>query len=102
MVTKIPLCVLVILEHQRSPTPSALVIVYTLLKGLFCATILRSYVNIGLFRITPTASAALSVVVAAYFLVTLVELTEKRRLLVSKVRSALCKVSYTECTTQVA
>lgn len=82
---------LIVAEHYRSVTPSALVLCYSVLKGLFGMTILRTYQLRGLvgWEVGPlngmVASAAFAD--AAYYIIFIVEMIEKRRLLKRKVTS---------------
>ncbi|KAJ6583769.1 P-loop containing nucleoside triphosphate hydrolase protein [Mycena sp. CBHHK59/15] len=78
LICAVPLAILVYVEHFHCMRPSGLVICYTLVKGLFTAVALRSYLQIGVASSTVTFT---SVVVAAYLFTMCVELVEKRRLL---------------------
>lgn len=92
MTSQIPLAVLAGLEHFRSSTPSMLVICYTLLKGLFTAVTLRTYMKSGLFYTSHALAVLTAVSTAAYLSLLCVELIEKRRLLLKKVRLSVSTV----------
>lgn len=62
-----------------------LIICYSLLKSLFCAVTLRSYLQLGLFAAAYPGAAVWAVVTTSYMLVLCAELVEKRMLLRHKV-----------------
>ncbi|EPS93155.1 hypothetical protein FOMPIDRAFT_1056220 [Fomitopsis schrenkii] len=94
LVSSIPLGVLVLLEHFRSPAPSMLIICYTLLKSLFCAVTLRTYLQLGLFAAAHPGAAVWTAVTTSYMLVLCAELVEKRRLLRHKVLAPVATASF--------
>ncbi|KAJ7493649.1 P-loop containing nucleoside triphosphate hydrolase protein [Mycena latifolia] len=65
---------LVVIEHLYAIAPSALIIAYTFIRGLFTAAALRSAVKIGL---SPSATALSALVTSSYFLLFFVELVPK-------------------------
>lgn len=77
------------MEHFRSVTPSTLVICYALVKCIFTAAVLRTYVKI---RSEPDARILvilMAVSIAFYFTLICIEIIAKRRLLKNKVCSTL-------------
>lgn len=73
------------IEHFRSPTPGTLTICYAAIKAIFTATALRTYTLIGLRLAFPSFFVVCAVLAASYMLIAVVELVEKRRLMVHKV-----------------
>lgn len=64
-----------------------MIICYAFCKGIFGATLLRTYHEIGISTAAPAAFASLAVATSSYFLVLLFELIEKRRLLIPEVKA---------------
>ncbi|KZT65538.1 P-loop containing nucleoside triphosphate hydrolase protein [Daedalea quercina L-15889] len=94
LVSSVPLAILVLVEHFRSPAPSMLIICYTLLKSLFCSVTLRSYLKIGLFSTAYPDAVAWTLVTTSYMLILCAELVEKRRLLRHKVLAPVSTSSF--------
>ncbi|KAF7297369.1 hypothetical protein MIND_00970400 [Mycena indigotica] len=75
------LLLVVVVEHFKAITPSTLIIVYTFVKGLFSAAIMRSALRIA----DPhTTIVLLALVTASYFTVCLAEILGKGRAVVGK------------------
>lgn len=81
---------LVVAEHIRSVAPSTLVICYASIKCIFNATALRTYFKIGTEHDARNFVILQSVSIVSYFVLTCIEVVEKRRLLKNKV----CLSSY--------
>ncbi|TFY69692.1 hypothetical protein EVJ58_g284 [Rhodofomes roseus] len=94
LIASIPLGILVLMEHFRSPAPSMLVICYTLLKSLFCSVTLRTYLKTGLFGSAHPAAVVWTLVTTSYMLILCAELVEKRRLLRHKVLAPVSTSSF--------
>ncbi|EIN12078.1 P-loop containing nucleoside triphosphate hydrolase protein [Punctularia strigosozonata HHB-11173 SS5] len=81
VISSVVMSVLVYYEHFNSVRPSALVTCYALLKSIFTAATVRTYVLIGLDHAEHGLFIACVLLVASYLAVMCVELIHKRALL---------------------
>ncbi|KAK7691634.1 hypothetical protein QCA50_005033 [Cerrena zonata] len=84
LLSSLLLIVLVIIEHFRSMTPSTLAVCYALIKCIFQAAVLRTYVKIGSESDARVLVILTTVSIASYFTLICIEIFEKRRLLRNK------------------